>query len=188
MNQDENKIYWRGNDKLNEAGHYSIAGFFFQLLASASDAMKLYFNEDSEEKLTAVFSLEKLGQDVASTPVCGVGGKTLLIQYKYSSIGAKLGASDIRDVLDAFRRSVEDSGRSAADFEYELTTNRECDDEVTNWFKDANSVQLFQGHLHKNLPAKSVKKYPYTKLHPIFCSLKYTFRDLDSCKSEIEKG
>jgi hypothetical protein len=34
---------------LKESGHYSIAGFFFQLLASAGDAMKIYFSDESKE-------------------------------------------------------------------------------------------------------------------------------------------
>lgn len=170
---------------MKESGHYSIAGFFFQQLAAASDALKLYFSDDSNTDPVAVFVLEKHGQDGVVRPVRGNTGRTKLIQYKYSSVGAKIEPSDLRDILDAFLRSVKASGCETKDFEYCLTTNRERDDEANRWFAESKSPRAFKEFLHKNLDADSAKKYKFTVLYPIFSNLTFESCDLASCKKEI---
>ncbi|WP_040769170.1 hypothetical protein [Novipirellula maiorica] len=172
---------------MKESGHYSIAGFFFQLLASASDALKLYFSDESKDEPIAVFSVEKLGQDGVIRPICGNSGKIKLIQYKYSSEGRMLGPNDLRKILEAFRKSVEASGLPARDFEFCLTTNRVLDAEAKAWMKTGKSKEKFKVYLHKNLSVDSAKEYRHTVLYPIFRSMEYDHRDLAACENEITK-
>ncbi|TWU54982.1 hypothetical protein Poly51_37310 [Rubripirellula tenax] len=173
---------------MQESGHYSIAGFFFQLLASADDALKLYFANTDPNELSAVFTLEKLGQDgIISYPN---NHRLRMIQYKYSSTGKELEPTDLRDILIAFRRSILASKVPPADIDCYLTTNRPLCEAAKKWF-EGNSAKKMTGHqfrdlLHDGIKAKTKKTLPFTRFHPVFNCLKYDRRDLNKVKSEIE--
>jgi len=168
---------------LNESGHYSIAGFFFQLLASADDAMKLFFIESDQSNSTAVFQVERLGQDAVAYPD---KGRCRMIQYKYSSVGAEIGPPDIREVLVAFKKSLDYGNLSASDVDLYLTTNRPYDAAATSWSKAKNETD-FKFCLHKNLPLKSAKALPFTLLWPIFKQMKLDFKTQGDVINDIAK-
>jgi len=166
---------------LQESGHYSIAGFFFQLLASANDALKLYCADTDPESLSAVFTVELFGQDGhISYPD---SGRLRMIQYKYSSTGAPLEPSDLREILIAFKRSIEDAKVSPSSVDCYLTTNRPLSISAESWFEEGSAKAMAKGEfrdiLHAGIAAKIKKTLPYTKFHPIFERLKYDLRDLN---------
>jgi hypothetical protein len=155
---------------LIESGHYSIAGFFFQLLASANDALKLFLMEDDQKNPTAVFEIERLGQDAVAYPD---NGRPRLIQYKYSSVDAELGPTELRDVLIAFKKSLDDGNLKAIDVDLFLTTNRKLNSVSEDWKKATNATE-FKSLLHDGVSEEGLTKLPYTLLWPIFQRLVFT--------------
>lgn len=149
---------------LNESGHYSIAGFFFQLLASADDALKLYLVEDDQNNPMAMFEIERLGQDAVAYPN---KGRCRLIQYKYSSVGAELGPTDLRDILIAFKKSLDAGKLEANDVDLYLTTNRKLNSACEAWRNSTNPKE-FKSHLHDGVSEEGIAKLPYTLLWPVF--------------------
>ena len=166
---------------LIESGHYSIAGFFFQLLASANDALKLFLVEDDQNNPTAVFEIERLGQDAVAYPD---NGRPRLIQYKYSSVGAELGPTELRDILIAFKKSLGDGDLNANDVDLYLTTNRKLNSGSDDWNK-AKSATEFKSLLHDGVSEEVLTKLPYTLLWPIFQRLVISQLGPDDANSRI---
>ncbi|WP_404307994.1 hypothetical protein [Neorhodopirellula lusitana] len=122
------------------------------------------------------------------TPVYPDGGRKRLIQYKYSSVGTEIGPEDLREILCAFRRSVDTAKLDPKDVEFYLTTNRQLNDNAADWFSKITSRDEFKTRLHNGVKKKkNLAKLPFTKLYPIFRNLTHDHRDLDAIKDQIAK-
>jgi len=109
---------------LRESGHYAIAGFLYQFIGSGVAAFDVYQGPPSDGEPTEVLLVERFGQDAVVLPVDGSDKKPRLIQYKYSSRGNPIAPSELREILEAFLRSVRDQGRAIEGVAFELVTNR----------------------------------------------------------------
>jgi len=172
------------NSKLPESGHYSIAGFVYQLIGSAVEGFQVLAHSESDTEIEEALYLERVGQDLFGKPV-GSDKSPRLIQFKYSSKKeSKLLPSDLRTVLEAFLRSVRSAEKETDDFTYELVTNRNLHKDVEVWFeeKEHGSEVEIRNWLDK-YPPDPKKDQP--ELFEIFKRLNYHHRTAAYHQAEL---
>ncbi|MGD9722353.1 MAG: hypothetical protein AB7O59_12685 [Pirellulales bacterium] len=111
----------------DDAGHNSLAGFFFQLACAAGDAAVTLSSLRQEcDGHRAVFAVEQYGQDASTS----LGDVICLGQYKYSTDpdARPISRSELFEILDALknseRRAIADGYTSVT---YRLASNRDLD-------------------------------------------------------------
>lgn len=123
-------------NKLKESGHYSIAGFVYQVLGSGFEAFHICEKIDNEATPDSLLIVERFGQDAVEQPPTESGKKPRLIQYKYSTVGETITEGALCDVLFAFVRSARNTSTAVDGFEYELITNRDLAAKAAAWFEN----------------------------------------------------
>ena len=153
---------------LNEAGHYAIAGFLYQLIGSGVEALEVWQGPVAMEPEPSCLVLEYFGQDAAVVASNPGARKPKLIQFKFSSKSEDLAPSDLREILEAFLNSVVACGREIDEFEFRLVTNRPYSATSTKWV-DARDEPT---RLEKLIRNSSRSKLSHvTELASIFRSL-----------------
>lgn len=117
----------------NESGRYSLAGFVYQLVGTATEAFELLVEGKDLETLDQLLVIERFGQDSATLPKSGSSKKLRLTQYKFSSIDAIIEQSELRKILERLLVSVENEGKQTSEFDFELVTNRRLSDDAKKW-------------------------------------------------------
>ena len=120
-------------NQLKESGHYSIAGFVYQILGSGVEAFHICEKVKNEAEPDTLIVLERFGQDAVEKPPEGSDRVPRLIQYKYSTVGKPMNEGQFTDVIFAFVQSASDANRSVNDFRYVISTNRELTDNAQDW-------------------------------------------------------
>jgi hypothetical protein len=120
-------------DTLRESGHYAIAGFLYQLLASGVEAIEVCSELLGDQEPREVLLLERFGQDAVALPTDARNTKPRLIQYKFSSKTETIAPSEFREILQAFLKSVQSQGFDIDQVEYKLVTNRGLSRDAKKW-------------------------------------------------------
>jgi len=114
----------------NDAGYRALAGFFYQILASAAHGFQALSPPSclNATQVEVSFALEQYGQDAASATDDGSTKTLELYQYKYSSDPAAhpIRKHELFEILDALQDS--EALARAGDFDairFRLVTNRE---------------------------------------------------------------
>ena len=117
-----------------ESGHYSIAGFLFQLIGTGVKKFKIIENDNAAESVPKeLVIVEFAGQDAVLIPADKSGKKPVLTQYKFTSKTAEIKPSELRKILDAFRKSAGAIDCRVEQLQYELITNRGLSPGAEKW-------------------------------------------------------
>ena len=118
-----------------ESGHYSIAGFVYQLIGSGVEAFEICTKIEDEACPVELLVLERFGQDAVALPAGESGRPPRLIQYKFSNDPDEnqIEQNELRKILEAFLRSTRSENKASGDFTYELITNRPYADTSKKW-------------------------------------------------------
>jgi len=144
-------------NQLKESGHYSIAGFVYQILGSGVEAFHICGKVANEAEPDTLLVLERFGQDAVEKPQAGSDRAPRLIQYKYSSVGDKMNEGQFTDVIFAFVRIANNTNRPVNDVRYVLSTNRELTDKAQVW-REGNGIGREKAKVYLNARAgKSVE-------------------------------
>ena len=113
-----------------ESGRYSIAGFLYQIVGSASEGFRIakHANEEGE-----ILELEQLGQDLVVRSADDANVR--LIQFKYSSTNSIVNPNEMRKILQTFLDCLRNAKKNIADCKFELRTNRELHPDTIPWFE-----------------------------------------------------
>lgn len=160
-----------------------MAGFLFQLIGTG---VKKFETLEDHLKTgavpTKIVVVEFAGQDAVVISKSGQG-KPTLIQYKFTSTSAEITPSELRKVLQAFRKSAKSQGYKIGDLEYELITNRKYSKEAKKWIARKNDTKTLKELVKKR--TKSVANI--NQIVSIFQSMEYLERTLDDFKKAIKK-
>lgn len=111
-----------------DAGTRALAGFLYQILASAVHGIDFYSApSDNSVEVDALFAVEQFGQDAVAVSNQNAGASVEFIQYKYSlSPGANpIEPPELKDIIRAyFKSKLECEVRTNATFKYRLVSNR----------------------------------------------------------------
>lgn len=107
----------------SQGGYRSLAGYVFQLLGSATEAVELVRIKQDANFIDGLITLEQYGQD---SFVCLIPGteQSRFTQYKHSLTGDEIQPAELREVLYRFVASAELADRRIEHCEFILATNR----------------------------------------------------------------
>ena len=168
--------------KLKESGHYSMAGFLFQLIGTGVRKFEtLKDHLKTGVAPTKIVVVEFAGQDAVVISKSG-RGKPTLIQYKFTSKSAAIQPGDLREILQSFRKSVKSQGHQIGDLKYELITNRKYSKEAKEWIKNKDDTKKL-----KELVKKRVKSVAnINQIVTIFQNMDYLQRALGDFETSIK--
>ena len=177
-----------------ESGQYSIAGFLFQLLGSGIEQLKILEGLPSVSQIPdEIVVIECSGQDGLRLPTKSGTEKPVFGQYKFTSKSSDIKPSEIRKILEAFRKSVLswNSSGKPTDFSFELVTNRELSKQAKKFFDTSNKpahsqlVDYLKNTKKKDKTTGQRPAVPNVNLLATICeNTKYIFKTNQSLKKD----
>jgi len=171
-------------DTFRESGHYAIAGFLYQLIGSGIQAIEICAEFRGDQEPREILVLERFGQDAVALPKVGSDTKPRLIQYKFSSKNETIAPSELRDILQAFLKSVRSQGFEIDQVDFELVTNRAYSPDATKWCETKEESEL-----EKRIRASSRSELASVpELAATFRLLKYERQTEAQLQERVVKG
>lgn len=167
-----------------DGGRRALAGFFYQLLASAAHGLRVLGTPSAgNETCDVQFALEQLGQDATAT---GTSSKSCdLYQYKFSSAPAShpIYTTELTDIL----RSLSNSEKRAIKLgsttvTFRLVSNRGLHPFASQMKTDADNDTPND---HLDLQTDKDSKADKTSQREVLKALKFESLDVDSVKKEL---
>ena len=119
-----------------QGGYRSLAGYVFQLLGSASEAVELVRINQNASGLDGLLTLEQFGQDSFVSLVPDTD-KSRFTQYKHSLTENEITPGELREILERFAVSLELARKEIKTCDFVLATNRA----PSPWTRNLNSTR-----------------------------------------------